>query len=64
MDEKIAIENTLKLLKRGKWEMQGDEILAFHQCFIYWLKRLEQLKKPEINIIPEEKPIQNNKRKK
>lgn len=47
MSELIRIDNILKLLRRGKWELSGEEILAFQQCFQYLLDRHKQLSKPE-----------------
>lgn len=45
--DKIKIENTLKLLRRGKWELEGEEILAFHQIFAYLVGLLNQISKEE-----------------
>lgn len=53
----IAIDNTLKLLRRGKWELEGEEALAFYRLFEYWAKRLADLKKPPVAVKPVEQPI-------
>jgi hypothetical protein len=53
----VAIDNTLKLLRRGKWEMEGEEVLAFYRVFEYWAKRLAELKKPPVVAKPVESPI-------
>lgn len=55
--EAVAIDNTLKLLRRGKWEMEGEEVLAFYRVFEYWAKRLHDLNKPPLSISPVEQPI-------
>ena len=53
MDKKaeiIATENILKLLRRGKWELEGDEILAFYRSFEFLVKKLNELKQPDIKV--------------
>lgn len=42
MNDKVIIENILKFMRRGKWELQGDEALAFSQCFEYLVKKLKE----------------------
>lgn len=46
--EIILLENTLKLLRKGKYELSGDEALVFYSSFEYLVKRINELKKPEI----------------
>lgn len=45
--DKVKIENILKLLRRGKYELGGEEVLAFHQCFEYLVRLLQEIKKAE-----------------
>lgn len=47
-NEKVIIENTLKLLRKGKFELEGEEALAFYSLFGYWVKRLKELDAPLI----------------
>jgi len=44
--EKIILENALKILRKGKYDFSGDEALVFHQCFSYLLDRLSFLSAP------------------
>lgn len=46
MNELVRIENILALLRRGKYELTGEEILAFNQCFEYLLNKRSELKNP------------------
>jgi hypothetical protein len=62
--EIVAIENTLKLLRRGKFEMEGEEALAFFRLFEFWVKRLNELKQPPVSIVKTEEPIKSSKSKK
>ena len=68
--DKVKIENILKLLKRGKWELGGEEILAFHQCFAYLVSILNEIKIKEeqakilSNATIVESPIKTDKPKK
>lgn len=55
--EAAVIDSTLKLLRRGKFELSGDEALVFHGCFQYLVKKFNDLNKPEIVIVPTETPI-------
>lgn len=55
--EIVAIDNTLKLLRRGKWEMEGEEVLAFYRVFEFWAKRLHDLNKPPLVASLVEQPI-------
>lgn len=52
MLEKTKIENILRLLRRGKWELEGEEVLAFYQCFDYLSRVLK-----EMNMAEEQKKI-------
>lgn len=58
--EIIAIDNTLKLLRRGKWEMEGEEVLAFYRLFEFWVKKLNELKQPPVVISQIEEPIKSS----
>jgi hypothetical protein len=51
MNEKVVIENTLKLLRKGKFELEGEEALAFYSMFSYWVKRLQDLNKPPVQVV-------------
>jgi hypothetical protein len=62
--EIVAIENTLKLLRRGKFEMEGEEALAFFRLFEFWVKRLNELKQPPISVVKPEEIIKSPKSKK
>lgn len=55
--EIVAIDNTLKLLRRGKWEMEGEEVLAFYRVFEFWAKKLHDLNKPPVSATIIESPI-------
>lgn len=56
--EKIILENTLRLLRKGKYELSGDEAIVFHQCFSYLVDKLTNLNKPVIPVIlPKEEQI-------
>ena len=62
--EIVAIENTLKLLRRGKFEMEGEEALAFFRLFEFWVKRLNELKAPPISVVAPVEAIKSEKPKK
>jgi hypothetical protein len=58
--EITLIENTLKLLRRGKYELTGEEAIVFHSCFQYLVKRIAELNQPEITqIVTKESRIKN-----
>jgi hypothetical protein len=42
------LENTLKLLRRGKYELTGEEAIVMYSSFDYLIRRINELKKPEI----------------
>jgi hypothetical protein len=44
--EIIILENTLKLLRKGKYELSGEEALVFYSSFDYIIKKIQELKKP------------------
>lgn len=54
--EKAIIENALRLLRKGKYELSGDEALVFHQCFSYLIEKLKKLDQP-LPIPQEVKPV-------
>lgn len=64
MNKTLMYENLLKLLRRGKWELDGDEILAFYQSFSFIIKELEESKKPKLASVPVVSPIQEEPLKK
>ncbi len=64
MNRTLMYENLLKLLRRGKWELDGDEILAFHQSFSFIIRELEESKKSKIASVPVVSPIQEEPKKK
>lgn len=54
------LENVIKALKRGKYELEGDEILAFAQSFA-WLSSLfdkmqADIAKPKVEPEPIKEP--------
>lgn len=67
MNEKVIIENTLKLLRKGKFELEGEEALAFYSLFGYWVKKLQEFNKPAIQPVvpssPAIKPISEKPKK-
>jgi hypothetical protein len=60
--EAALIDSTLKLLRRGKFELSGDEALVFHSCFQYLVKKLNDLNKPEVVISPVVEPVKGKKK--
>lgn len=56
--EAALIDSTLKLLRRGKFELSGEEALVFHQCFSYLVKKLNEINKPDVTVSPA--PITEN----
>jgi len=58
--EIILIENTLKLLRRGKYDLTGEEAIVFYNCFQYLVKRVAELNQPEIQeLVKKESRIKN-----
>lgn len=55
--EIALVENTLKLLRRGKYELTGEEAVVFYSCFQYLTKKLNELKQPEIKAQTQSEPI-------
>jgi hypothetical protein len=45
------LENTLKLLRRGKYELTGEEAIVLYSSFDYLIKRINELRKPEISPV-------------
>ena len=60
--EIALIDSTLKLLRRGKYELSGDEALVFHSCFQYLVKRLNELQQPDIVVSPPKEPVKGKKK--
>jgi hypothetical protein len=56
--EKIIIENTIKLLRKGRYEITGDEVAVFYQCLTYLIDKVKSLDTPKQTIVAESKPIQ------
>jgi hypothetical protein len=55
----IQAENLIKILRKGKWELEFEEILAFNQVFL-WAVQLnaqvkEDIKKAEEPLPPKGK---------
>lgn len=72
---KVILENTLRLLRKAKFEITGEEALVIHQVFSYWvseLKKLEasgkQVPEPPKSSIsesqPQEEPVKEEKKSK
>lgn len=49
--EIVILENTLKLLRKGKYELSGDEALVFYSSFDYIIKKIQDLKKPLTPVV-------------
>lgn len=62
--EIILLENTLKLLRKGKFELTGDEALVFYSSFDYIVKKINELKKPDIVPVTAPAPIIKEPKKK
>lgn len=65
----IRIKNLLSMLGRGKWELQGDEILAFAQAIEFVLDLEKEMKSPPQPIevkepIKEQKAVKKPKKEK
>lgn len=63
-EQEIAyIDQTLKLLRRGKFELTGEEALVLGGVFKYLVERLNQLKTP---LVPKEvvEPVKTEPTKK
>lgn len=61
--EAALLDATLKLLRRGKYELSGDEALVFHNCFQYLVKKLNDLNKPDMVTTPVEEPVKKASKK-
>lgn len=48
MDDKLFWENLIKILKRGKWEMHGDEMMVYAAIVNECNKRGQP--KPKMNV--------------
>ena len=58
--ELLLLDNTLKLLRKGKFELSGEEALVFHACFEYLVNRIKELKEvPAIKSEPVKKKVAN-----
>lgn len=45
------LETVMKALKRGKYELEGDEVLAFAQAFAYLSSLYEKIKTDNENTL-------------
>lgn len=65
--EIVLLENTLKLLRKGKYELSGDEALVFYSSFEYIIKKIQELKKPLVPVqVPApaiQEPVKAKKKK-
>lgn len=56
LEQKIhRIDTLLKILRRGKWEFEGEEALAFYQVYDFFVRELINLRQQ--NEIDEIKPL-------
>lgn len=62
--DEIMLQNALKLLQKGKFELTGEEALAFRQVFEYLVNKLRACKMPQVIEKPEEPIKQEIKSKK
>jgi hypothetical protein len=53
MNESLRIENLLKLLRRGSFELSGEEALIFAQSFEWLLEKKKQLAQVSVPALPE-----------
>lgn len=56
--DKVTIENTIRLLRRGKYEFTGDEAVVFYQCLQALVKELDKFKPAPVTpapIVPKKK---------
>jgi hypothetical protein len=63
---KVVLENTLKLLRKARFDITGEEALVVHQVFAYWVNELKKLENPVKVAEPpkEEPPVQKSAKKK
>jgi hypothetical protein len=61
--EKLILENTLRLLRKGEYKLSGEEAIVFHQCFSYIVDKLKLLNKPTV-VETISKPIEEPKTQK
>ena len=62
--ELAYIDSTLKLLRKGKFELTGEEAIIFNGCFQYLVRKLNELNKPDLEVVPVKEPIESKKGKK
>lgn len=60
--EAAMVDATLKLLRRGKYELSGEEAIVFYNCFQYLVRKLNELNKPDLVVSPD--PIKEPKKSK
>ena len=49
MNEKMRLHNIMALLKRGKFELTGEEILVFNQCYEYLMIKIKAIERSEVS---------------
>ena len=54
--DEVMLQNALTLLQKGKYELTGEEALAFRQVFEYLLQKLRACQMP-ISVENVEEPI-------
>lgn len=54
--DEVLLKNALTLLQKGKYEMTGEEALAFRQVFEYLLQKLKACQMPLV-VTKSEEPI-------
>lgn len=57
MNESLRIENLLKLLRRGSFELSGEEALIFAQSFEWLLEKKKQLSQASVPALPAPQPV-------
>lgn len=66
--EKAILENILRFLRKGKFELTGDEVLSFHQGLVYLITSIKQVDSPpsmpqEIKSVVDESEVKISKKK-
>ncbi len=55
------IDATLKLLRKGKFEITGEEAIVLNGCFSYLVGRMNELKQPDIKPVEPKNQIKKKK---
>lgn len=62
-EQEIAyIDQTLKLLRRGKFELTGEEAIVLGGVFQYLVKRMNELKAPPVLPKQVQEPVKTEKK--